>query len=220
MNYTQLAAQVPGILMAENSELTDATNFQTIVNQAHDEVVNLLDHEAFQSTISNVAITAAATIDLTVYTPPVAEIRAVRIRVSAGSTFPTYDLKKRALETLSALYPTSAAGSPRFYAEYEPLKARVFPPPATTVYAEIDVNREPAVVTAASPTNLFTTSFPVVFDNAVLRRAAVFMKDWEAVDRYQAELTAAVAAANAEIGRHRRDETAERPRRTENVQGT
>ena len=219
MNYNELLAEVPVVLRAQNSTLTNVNTFAGIVRDAVNQVVNLLDHEAFKTTISGQEIPTTGSFTLASVDPPVLEIRSIEIRLDDAASYPTRPLIPRQVETLAALYPGGTTGAPQFYAETAHLVLQVFPRPASSVFAEVRVNQRPATLSVSSPTNVLTDRYPRILDNAVLRRAALFMKDYDALARYEAELAAAAQEVNAEVGRHRRDESSQRPRSTENVTG-
>lgn len=216
MNYTELASEVPRILMAENSELTAFSTFADVVRRAHDQLVGLLDHDAFATSILNERISETGRIDLSALTPRVFEIRSMGLIMPDGSRRPVLP---RGYEVMTTLFPAGTTGLPLFYASVAPLVVQVFPRPTAVAYVDLQVNREPPVASAATPDTVLTRDYARAHDAVVLRHAALFMKDWESADRYTAELTAALAEVNPQVARRRRDETTQRPRATENVSG-
>lgn len=212
MNFTDLQREVPRILMAQNSELTDCATMRGIVERATERVVNLLDHDAFAVTsIPDQTVKADGVLDLSAPVLRVLEPRAVY--------FGRRPLLMRSEDSLLALYPVATPGDPVYYAQTAPRVYRVFPAPGLPVTLSVRANVKPVPASPDQPDNVLTRDYARLHTAAVLLETALFMKSREDEERWAAELGAAAGELNPAVARRRRDETGQRPRRTENVQG-
>ena len=110
---------------------------------------------------------------------------------------------------------------PRFYAERGGIDLlRVFPVPREDYTLDITANVFPERLSVSVQTNEISDRFPRVYERAVLRQGALFMKNPADAATYGEEMQAAVMEANASIARRRRDETGTRAIETSNMVGT
>lgn len=217
MDYNELADSIPNWMYAQNRDL--AASLPDIVDQAHRQLFNTIDHEFFRTKITALTIPTSGTLDLSTQQPPIMEIRAIRLKYRKDDEWTP--LFRRDLEGLSMLYARNAPGRPRYYAEDEgPLRLQVFPTPNMEYLIEVTCNQECPIMSPAAPNNLLGDHAPRALKFTTLRLAAMFMRDtdWEA--KYAAEAQAAINELNASMGRRRRDDTAERPRDTTNATGS
>ena len=100
------------------------------------------------------------------------------------------------------------------------MKLQVFPAPDADYQLQIEANVHPARLGPAQQTSLLTEQFPRAIEKAAFRQAALFMKAPADVAMYDQEMQMAVAEANGQTARRKRDETDKRPRETSNMTGT
>jgi hypothetical protein len=222
LTYDELVRRIPLWLYASNRPLVD--EMSVIIEQAEDQLLQVMDHDLFQTKLSGglTVSPGSAEIDLTNRTPRVLETRAFRKRLS-GTDDPWLPLQKRDMEYLTALFSGADynQGVPRYYAtDGEVLRYRVFPTPDQTYDIEVTANVEFIRLGPAQQTNVLTEEFPRAMEKACLRQAAVFQRDAEDEARYEKEMMAALAEANAQTGRRRRDEVGTKPRDTNNASGS
>lgn len=219
ITYDELIRRTPEWLYSRNRSLVD--EMESIVKQAHEQLINVLDHDLFRTIITGKVLNPATfgVLDLSAEDPRVLEIRGVRVQYRQGDDDWT-PLRRRDLETMSMLYARNRPTRPLYYAEYSgPLVIKTFPAPREAYALEITANVEPPVLSPATQTNIMSEWAPRAVEKATFRQAALFMKDWQMADAYKAEMVEAVTEANAQVQRRRRDDTGSRPVETTNVSG-
>jgi hypothetical protein len=217
MTYAELVASVPDWMYAKNRSLAD--KMPEIVSVAQDELFDIIAHDFFRTKIVGLTIPTSGTLDLSVQQPPVMEIRAIRLKYRKDDEWTP--LFRRDLEALSMLYARNVPGRPRYYAEAAgPLMLQVYPTPDQAYTIEVTCNQECPKIGPTVAQNLLTDRAERALKFAILRFAAIYMKDAASEASYTKEMTSAVNALNAAYGRRLRDDTAERPRDTTNATGS
>ncbi len=218
ITYDELIRRVPEWLYAKNRKLID--EMPAIITQAHEQLINTLDHDLFKTLIDGKTLAAGDPIlDLSTETPRVLEVRSVRLKVT-GTDDGWTPILRRDLEMLSMLYARNKPRRPLFYTEYNgTLILKVFPSPALAHDVQITANVEPEVLSETVSTNIMAEEASRALEKAVMRQACLFMKAWEDAAQYSTEMTGAITEVNAAIQRRRRDDTEQRPRDTKNVMG-
>ena len=219
ITYDELIRRTPKWLYADNTELV--TEMPAIITQAHEQLLNVMDHDLFRTIIMGKTLTAASVgvLDLSNEDPRVLEIRAVRVQYQGADDSWT-PLQRRDLETLTMLYARNRPRRPLYYSEYtSPLVIKAFPAPSVDMPLEISANVEPPVLSPTQATNIISEQFSRALEKATFRQACLFQKNWEDAQMYEKEMMGAVTEANAAIQRRRRDETETRPMEAANVQG-
>lgn len=219
MDYAELIRRVPVWMWAQNRDLV--AEMPNIVAEAHDQIVNLIDHDFFQTEVDGLTLTrdSGGQLDLAVLVPGILEVRDIVVQLYAGSTH-AFPLERRDSTMLAMLYPGPRPGIPRYWTERGGiLQIRVAPAPVRDYPMRLTAAVAPAPLAPGNPTNVIGDRASRVMENAALRRAAVFMKDPESEARYEKEMTAGIVELNAQIGRRRRDNAGTRPRDTTNAQG-
>lgn len=204
--YNDIIAAAPIALMAQNRSVLDPATMQILVRQAEDEIIELLDHDAFRTTLQQPAVISPGTdvIDLSAEAPSVLEVRALRIAADDYSM----PMERRDIERLNALYPTGEPGVPRFYAEDEaPLVLRVFPPPDQEYRITVTANVEPLRLSPDIQTSVLSQRHPRILEMMVFKHLARFMRNSTDEARYGREAEAALMGVNTQFARRRRDET-------------
>jgi len=217
--YDEIARRIPLWLYAQNRDLVN--EMPAVTEQAHEQLINVMDHDLFRTLIPNLTLTEAegGVLDLSTQTPRILEVRSIRINYRNGDDDWT-PLQRRDLEMLTMLYARNRPNRPLYYAEYNgPLVMKAFPAPREDYSIEITANVEPPVISPANQTNIITEQFPRAMEKAVFRQAALFQKSWEDATIYEKEMMSAVTEANAQTQRRRRDETETKPVDTANVMG-
>jgi hypothetical protein len=217
-DYAELIRRVPEWLYAQNRTLVD--EMPAIVSQAHDQLINILDHDLFKTLILGKTLTSAnnGVLDLSSETPRVLEVRAVRLKWRGDDDWTP--LQRRDLETLTMMFARNMPRRPRYYSEYSgTLVLKAFPAPDRDYDLEITANVEPPVLSPTVQTNIMTEQAFRAVEKATMRQAAIFMKDWESAQLYEKEMATAVGEVNAAIQRRRRDAVETRPVETSNVSG-
>lgn len=219
ITYDDLIRRVPKWIYAQNRSLVD--DMPDIVQEAHNQLIGVLDHDLFRSIITGKQATPASNgiLDLSAEDPDVLEIRAVRVRYRNGDDDWT-PLRMRDLEMLTELYSRNRPNRPLYYAEYNgPLVIKFFPMPREDYDLEITANVEPPLLTPTNQTNVMSTRAPRALEKAVIRQACLYQKNWEDAQMYEKEMAQAVTEANAQVQRRRRDDTEQRPVEAANVTG-
>jgi hypothetical protein len=219
ITYNELIRRTPVWAYATNRDIV--AEMVNIVQEAHEQIIGILDHDLFRTLITTKTLTQSSlgVLNLSAETPRILEIRAIRMRYRGGSD-DWAPLMRRDLEMLSMLYARNRPRQPLYYAEYSgPLVIKAFPAPDRDYDLQITANVEPVVLSPSNQTNIISTQFPRVMEKATFRQAALFMKNWEDAKIYEKEMVDAVNEANAQIQRRKRDTTETRPVDTTNVQG-
>lgn len=214
MSYTELIRAAPLAAYAENRDLV--AEMPNIVRRAQEYVVMRLDHDAFWQKLPRTTVGKDGVIDDSNFPNDLMEVRSVRVRWRSGDRW--YSLLRRDSDMLSTLYTDDSRGPPKVYSD-GPDGLVAYPRPGRVIDAEVRANVAPAILSPTVQTNLFTDKYPQVIENAVVREAGVFMLDAKIQQTYGSETDAALAAANAQIARQKRDESAQRPVETRNAGG-
>lgn len=216
--YDELIRRVPRWLYAQNRDLVN--EMPNVVLQAHEQIVNLLDHDLFRTLIDDVDVGTDGILDLSANDPPVFEIRAIRWKWrNDGDAY--MPLMRRDLEMLTQLYANNRPGRPRYYAEYSGLLIqKLFPVPREAIKVQVTANVEPPPLSPTQQTNIISERAFRVMEKATMRQAAIYMRDWPGAAEYEKDMTTAIGEANAQIQRRRRDETEQRPVEAANVSGS
>lgn len=220
MTYDEIIAFAPLALYAQNRDLT--AEMPQLVKQAQDYVVSRLDHDAFATTtLPDTTISAEGMLDTSPITSRLLELRSLSWEFAPDRFQP---LLPRAYEIMLMLYSDRPRGRPRYYAQadgFDPLPLiRVFPAPGRVLTARARGNIAPESLAPGVQENLLSRNFPQLLQYATAREAAVFMADPAMQQRWEDELTDALVAANAQVGRRTRDEAAQRPVDTRNARGS
>lgn len=214
--YTELATNTPLWLYANNRDLVD--EMPTIIAQAHEQLINVIDHDLFRTLITGKTVGTDGLIDLSAEDPRVLEVRGIRIKWQGEDSWTP--IFRRDLETMTMLYARNRPRRPLYYSEYSgPLVLKVFPSPPEVLDIQVTANVEPAVLTVSNQTNVLSQQASRALEKATFRQAALFMKNWEDAQIYEKEMIGAVTEINAQIDRRRRDETGQRPVETANQLG-
>jgi hypothetical protein len=218
LTYDDLLANTPNWLYARNKDITSV--METVVQQAHDQIINLIDHDLFRTVIGGKVLEAAnyGVLDLSAETPRVLEVRGMRLKYKGEDSYTP--IQRRDLEMLTMLYARNRPRVPLYYSEYSgTLVLKAFPAPKEDMDLEITANVEPLVLSPTNQTNIISIQAPRVLEKATFRQGALYMKDWQSADAYEKELGVAIQEINAAIQRRRRDETEIRPADASNVSG-
>lgn len=219
LTFDQLVQNTPLWLYSNNRSLVQ--EMPTIVEMAHNQLINLIDHDLFRTIITGKSLLASTygVLDLSSEDPRVLEIRAVRVQYQNDEQSWT-PLQRRDLETMSMMYARNRPRRPRYYSEYSsPLVIKAFPQPDMDYVVEISANVEPPVLSATNQTNIISEQFPRLMEKATFRQGALYMKNWEDAQIYEKEMATALSEANAQIQRRRRDDVETRPVETANITG-
>lgn len=224
VSYDELLRRVPLWLYAENTAL--AAEMPAIIGRAEDHLVNVLDHDIFQTVLTSKTIGASPVnvvtdddkLDLSAETPRLMELRSIRIAYKGGADWTP--VEPRNDEMLSMLYSRNRPARPRYYGQHgDQLKLKFYPFPDRVYTLKITANVMPVRMAVGVQNNKISTMFPRAFESAVFHQAAIFMQDQPMADKYQAEMMAAIPEANLASSRKRRDETGTRPIETTNAAG-
>lgn len=219
ITYSELIRRAPLWLYSSNRSITD--EMPAIVREAHDQLINLIDHDLFRTIITGKSLLASTSgvLDLSLEDPRVLEIRSVRVQYQGDEQSWT-PLQRRDLEAMSMMYARNRPRRPRYYSEYSsPLIIKAFPAPDMDYVTEISANVEPVPLGPSNQSNIIAVQFPRLMEKATYRQGALYMKNWEDAQIYEKEMATALNEANAQIQRRRRDDVETRPRDTTNVEG-
>jgi len=213
--YDSLVQDTPIWLYAQNRDIVD--EMPKLISDAEDQIFEHIDHDLFQTVLTGKQIIANNP-DLDLTADNVREIRAVRLAWRSAYEFTP--LERRELEFLTMLYNSNKPDRPRYYSAYGNLNViRVFPLPRETYNLEVTVNLHPEKLSPTVQTNILSETFPRVYERAVLRQGAIFMKNPGDAQTYEKEMKDAIGEANIIIARRRRDETGQRAVETSNQAG-
>lgn len=206
MNYEELCTHAPVWLNSEsNAELRRI--MPQAVRRAENRLIEELPQDVFKAEISGVAAALEPILDFRAQAPR--EIRSVTLFIDGQSVV----LSLRALDFLRALYPDlSQAGVPEFYAEDgAQFRYRLFPlPEVDTLYAA-EIIRRPPPLGPGNITNVLTERFGNLLEQAVLRQAAMFLKNPSLFAMHDGEYGDELALGGANVERTKRDATEQRP---------
>lgn len=218
MDYAELIRRTPEWLFARNRDILNA-EMPNIVLQAHEQLVNVIDHDFFRTRVGALTLPTDGVLDLPALVPRILEVRAIRVQHRVAGEFTP--LFQRDQEMLTMLYANNRPGRPRYYCEYDgPQVVKVYPQAPMALNIEITANVEPLPLSPTNTTNVLGDKAPRAMEKATFRQAALFMKDQAAAATYEQEMMAAVVELNSAIGRRRRDETDTKPRTTANTTGS
>ena len=213
MDYNDLL-RAPLQLFATNRTLVN--EMPSIIRQAEDECVLVLDHDLFRAT-EGMTVGTDGLLDLSTVDPRILEVRAIRVPARTGYR----TLERRDIEYLHQLYQSSQAGLPRYYGE-DPslLHYHLFPAPWQSLDVQVTYNQHPPRLNDTDTLeNVLTEQAPRAIEYATFMKAAHFMKDYQAAERYSGMFLEATNQTNMQVGRRRRDVTDNRPAATENRAG-
>lgn len=216
LTYNQIVTEVPITLMAQNRTL--AQNIDSIIRRAEDEIIQMLDHDAFRTVIATPFVVDPGTpvIDLNSNASPVLEVRAMRLDMGDQQI----TLERREIERLRMTFNPFDQGVPRFYAEDDaPLVFRVFPIPDQAYNVTVTANVEPERLSLTVQQSLLSRKWPRLLEMAVLKQGAHFMRNPVDESRYTKLYEDALRDAALQLNRRRRDETGTKPQTTANVVG-
>lgn len=216
LTLSDLRTWLPDAILAPNAPDL-AANIDTIINDAEYRLHDELDHDAFRDAFFG-QTSNGAEIDVGAL-GSVLEVRWIAAHGAGADRIP---LEPIDLAAAHALYADETATTPRFYAETGAsfVYALFPPPPSGNVSLDIFVNVRPPLLADGAEENVLTQRYPRVLRRACELEAATFMRQWRQIEeRHRPRYDEAVAAANADIARRRRDETGVRPRDTANVRG-
>lgn len=218
MDYAELIRRTPEWLYARNRDLLN-TEMPNIVLQAHEQLINVIDHDFFRARVANLTLPTDGVLDLPTLIPRLLEVRAIRVQYrQAGEFTPLF---QRDQEMLTMLYANNRPGRPRYYCEYDgPKIVKVYPQAPMAMNIEVTANIAPEPLSPTVANNVIGDLAPRAMEKATFRQAALFMKDQAAAATYEQEMMAAVVELNSSIGRGRRDETDVKPRTTANTTGS
>jgi hypothetical protein len=213
--YADLIRDIPIWLYAQNRDIV--AEMPRLIKDAEDQIYNLIDHDLFQTVITGSGLVKDNP-DLDISAMDIMEIRAIRIAYRGDNSWTP--IERRNLEALTMMYSRMRPGRPRFYADYGNYDGlRFFPVPNADVQLEITANVAPEGLTDTNQTNILATKFPRVYEKAVLKQGALFMKNPNDAATYETEMQAALTEANLQIARRRRDDVGQRPVETANARG-
>ena len=218
-DYDELIRRCPEWLYATNRRLVD--EMPNIVQQAHDQLINVMDHDLFRTIITGKVLAASAggILDLSAEDPRVLEVRSFRLKYRNGDDDWT-PLPRRDLEMLTMMYNRNRPRRPLYYSEYNgPLVLKTFPAPDQDYDVEVSANVEPELLSPTNQTNIISEQHFRAMEKATFRQACLFQKNWEDAQQYEKEMMAALAESNAAIQRRRRDEVETRPQDAANISG-
>jgi len=213
--YDELLIKVPKWQYANNRSLV--SDMPQVISDAEDQIINMIDHYLFQTVLVDIPV-AAGQSDIDLSGMGVLEVRAIRANYrTAGGRTP---LERRDLEAMTMLFSANRPARPRFYSQYGAVDMfRLFPTPRTAFDVEVTANVQPPKLGPDQQSNIIAEKFPRVLDRAVMKQAAIYMKNPTDEARYGEEMVSALAEANAQIARWRRDETGTRLIETTNAMG-
>lgn len=217
ITYAELLRRIPLWLYAQNRSLV--AEMPAIIEEMEDELMLVLDHDLFRTTLPPATISPAAPgLYLGAKTPAVMEVRAIALQYRSGSGYTP--LERREIEALRMLYPQHRPRRPRYYAEDgDLLRYAFFPPPDREYEVKVTANVRPLRLGPNQQTNILTDQFPRATEKATLRQACLFMKNYTDAETYRAEMMQSVEEANLQTARRRRDETGTKGRETANTGG-
>jgi hypothetical protein len=218
MDYTDLITISPINAYSKANDLT--AELPRLVERAHKRVVQRIDHDLFETDLGSVPVATTGIGNLTGISAPVLarlmEFRSVFMDDGSGNR---WALTPRDRGTLRMLYPNDPQAGPRYY-ETPGTAVRVWPRPYVAMTAHLWAAIEPEVPSGSVSTNIIMDKHPLTMEWATAMEVAVFMLDKDMIATFKAELDSALMEANLQIGRRRRDESAQRPIETRNVTGT
>ena len=213
--YDDLISYAPVAAYASNRNTVD--ELPGLVRRAQSYVTERLDHDLFAGDLEDVVIGTDGYVHPEMLPETFLELRYLAIEARSNSFRP---LHPRAENMLEALYAAGPAGVPIYYARIKDRLYRVYPQPFRPLNARLRANAAPPMLSPAVQTNILTERFPEVVEMSLLRQVAIYNVDEPLTQRYTEELTGLLGAANRQVSRLARDETAQRPVDTRNVQGS
>lgn len=213
--YDDLIAYGPLATYTANRETV--AEMPKLVRRAQDYITARLDHDLFAEDDINLSLGDDGLVHSTALPEGFLEIRHFMVRTATGGFFPILPRPETMLE---ALYPADRQGQPRYYARLRHMTYKVFPRPWQAIPVRLRANVAPAALSPAVQTNILTERFPGTFEVALLREAALFNLDMPQVELHTKTLLDMLGASNRQISRLTRDESAQRPTETRNVEGS
>lgn len=214
MGYSELLTYAPLASYTQNRDTV--LEMPAIIRRAEEYIIARLDHDLFKVDLPTVNIDTDGLIAGTPLPIDVLEVRSVMLEISTSRWLP---LLRRSYETMSVLHSDAPRGRPRYYTERGDRALIVFPAPGNAPRVKITVNRKPAPLSPANQNNIITQRFQELMEVAVVKEAAEFNLDQSAVALYAQKLGDMLTAANGQVSRWTRDESAQRPVETRNVTG-
>jgi hypothetical protein len=218
ITYNDLITISPVNAYSKANDLT--TDLPRLVARAHEKVVQKLDHDLFETNLGSIPLPTTGIGDFSGLGAGVEarilEFRSVTVDDGSGDS---WALLPRDRGVLRALYPDNPQGAPKYY-ETPAIGLRVWPRPDAAMTATVWANVEPLTPTSGNQSNVILTKHPNVMEWAVAREVALFLLDEAMSARFEAEMNEALLEANRQIGRRRRDESAQRPTEARNVVGS
>lgn len=214
MTYDELLTYAPLALFARNRDTV--VQMPQIVRQAQDYLVKRVDHDFFKTDLPLTAVDDDGRIYASGPPAGLLEYRSVVVEPLPGRKV---TLTRRSQEMLDALYNDGRRGQPRYYAMMADKSLQVYPSPPQEMGARVSANIEPPTLGPDVQINILTIEFPELMQLATTHEAAVFNLDQGSTVTYAGRLSEALTAANRQISRRTRDESAQRPVETRNVTG-
>lgn len=214
MGYSQLLTYAPLAAYTQNRATVD--EMPSIIRRAEEYIIARLDHDLFRVELPDTVVGDGGVIAGTPLPVDVLEVRSVMMQIGTDRWMA---LIRRGYETMCALHSDVPRGQPRYYAERGDRTLVAFPAPASSPLIKITVNQKPPPLSRSNQDNIITERFQELMEVAVVKEAAEFNLDQSAVALYAEKLRDILIAANNQISRWTRDESAQRPVETRNVTG-
>lgn len=197
-NYTFLVEDIIGATENDGSEFL--AYMPKIVNRAEERLTRDLDDYGLVA-YTSVAVSSGNNI----VTLPSGTRIVKNINMVANGT--RIHLLQRTDEYIRDYWPVSAStGTPVYYGRRDNTTVLIAPTPVSTFDGEIAYVARPVTLTSATPTNYFSDFCYDALFNACMVEALVFMKDYNAVQLFEARYKTAITELQNRARRTRRDD--------------
>jgi hypothetical protein len=214
LTYDDLTSNAILASYAGNRDLQD--QMPRLVRRAQEYVELRMDHDLFADTAFDITVSEDGMVTDDHLPERFLEIRSLAVHGPVGRH---YFLLPRGEAMLAQLFASGSRGEPQYYARMRHREYRVYPQPYRPVTLRMQCNVRPDRLGPDVQKNLITDQFPDIMEYALLREVAIFNVDESLLKMYTDELQGRLEAANTQVSRLTRDETAERPVETRNVTG-
>lgn len=197
-NYTFLVDDIIGATENDGSEFL--AYMPKITNRAEERLTRDLDDYGLV-----VYTSAAVSAGNNILTLPSGTRILKNINMVANGT--RIHLLQRTDEYIRDYWPVSAStGTPQYYGRRDNTTVLIAPTPVSTFDGEIAYVKRPTTLTSATQTNYFSDYCYDALFNACMVEALMFMKDYNAVQLFEARYKTAIIELQNRARRTRRDD--------------
>jgi hypothetical protein len=193
MNFTSLQNDLRTYL-ERGGQLDDTVEAQlpSLINLAERNIATALKIQGFITVVNTNLVQSAS-----IYVKPVRWRETISIHYGVDQT--RTPIFPRSYEYCRYFWPDDTfVGVPKFYADYDYAHWLIVPTPMVNYNAEILYYEQPALLDASNSINWLTTYAPNVLLYRALFETAVFLKDNDRANGYQAQFNEALGQLNTQ----------------------